>query len=188
MDWREHPHRAGEEVQVLRGRPLLCTCSPGSPCCLHPFYLSPPISILPVSAVPYAGGPGTSEVLGSSEAPVRVWKAPPSWTRWAWPGEAPPRLRARVGGISEQPLPPPTGPADTREQLPPPLRSPVPRLGLGTGSDSFQAEGSCPWHLGLLLSLPCRPCPHLSRSSPPSSSWPLGRAGSLPPGSPPGPV
>lgn len=85
---------------MLRGRPLLCTRSPGSPSCLHPFYLTP-ISALPLSAVPYAGRPGTSEVLGSSEAPIRGWKAPPSWTRWAWPGEAPPRLRARIGGISE---------------------------------------------------------------------------------------
>lgn len=177
---------------MLKGRPLLCSCSPDSPSCLHPFYLTPlslpsPCKLCPMRATKQRvpAGPGCRVLRGSSlalESPARPW------TRWAWPGEAPPRLRARVGGISEQPLPPPTGPANTREQLPPPLPSPVPRLALGTSSGSFRAKRWCPWQLGPLLLLLCRPCPHLSRSSPPSSSWPLGRAGSLPPGSPPGPV
>ena len=177
---------------MLKGRPLLCSCSPGSPSCLHPFYLTPlslpsPCKLCPMRATKQRVPPGAGcEVLRGS-SPALESPAHP-WTRWAWPGEAPPRLRARVGGISEQPLPPPTGPANTREQLPPPLPSPVPRLALGTSSGSFRAKRWCPWQLGPLLLLLCRPCPHLSRSSPPSSSRPLGRIGSLPPGSPPGPV
>lgn len=110
---------------MLRGRPLLCTRSPDSPSCLHPFYLRPPSLPSPCQLCPMRAALG----------PQRPWGP-----QGLLSGSGKPRPRGPGGRGLARPRPdsgptagnfraaPPAAhsPADTREQLPPPLRLQLP--------------------------------------------------------------